>query len=124
MRRALVSFITFSICALSVRASAPTLLSYVAGATPLAAQAKDYLGKIAGGRAEEGKFQQGVQAYNANDFGRAKDLLGGISAGHAAEARGYSAGWSCGPGSCPNSGRRVSGWPWAACWRGKPIVRA
>ena len=62
----------------------------------LAEQAKDELSRVAGLRSQqnasasaERNFQQAVQAYNGNDFQRARDLFSGISGARAAEARGY-----------------------------------
>ena len=62
----------------------------------LADQAKDELTKVAGLRSQQNAaaaaekgFQQAVQAYNSNDFQRARELLGGVSGPHAGEARSY-----------------------------------
>jgi hypothetical protein len=63
----------------------------------LADQAKDELGRIAGLRSQqnaaasaERSFQQAVQAYNSNDFQRARDLFGGVTGpAHAGEVRSY-----------------------------------
>jgi hypothetical protein len=66
---------------------------------PHLGEAQQYLARIpaarqqqqakAGDAAVEQKFQQGVEAYNRNDFNTARGLLGQVTGSHASEAQSY-----------------------------------
>ncbi len=62
---------------------------YVASKIPAAIQAKEREASAGAESAANQKFEQGVQAYNHNDFSGARSLFQGVSGGKKGEAENY-----------------------------------